>query len=85
MHTWIVHSNLHNRKTTHHNLSKMINTQQGTEQGLRIALCNKRERGNLRFFMLCCIRIFIAGDGCTSGESLSMVWMSPSEMNSSFH
>lgn len=81
MHTQIVHGNSHNRKTTHRNLSKMISTQ----QGLKIALCNKTERGNLRFFMLCCIRIFIAGDGCTSGGSLSVVWMRPSEMNSSYH
>lgn len=69
-----MHGNLHNMKTIHSNLSKIINAQPGT--GLKIALCNKRGRGNLRFCMLCCMRIFIVSDGCISGEPLSLAQMS---------
>lgn len=75
MHAQIARGNLDNTKTTQpSNLSKIINIQQGT--GLKIALYNKRERGNLRFCVLCCIRIFIASDGCISGELLSLAQMS---------
>lgn len=52
-----MHGNLNNMKTTHSNFSKMINAQPGT--GLKIVLCNKGGRGNLRFCTLCCVRIFI--------------------------
>lgn len=69
-----MHGNLHNMETTHSNLSKMINAQPGT--GLKIALCNKGGRGNLRFCALCCVRIFIVSDGCISGELLSPAQMS---------